>query len=1029
MLQANSSKQADSPNGKRSSSTSSSISSSTATGNKEQVAVASTKSVAQRVMEVTNSAKSASKLKNNNSTNSSRALINDHDDDLEVEDLTSKVAKSKIMEQQQQQSTTSTGTGYSNDRSNDQNNNNLQQRYSNSSSPSLVLMMNSPEPGSSQQEASNNTNGSCQHKNMQQHSLIGSEPIFKQIVSTNKKITSSVLASSDGSCSKASSAMDQMISLDTKVPLHNNTTIDDEVSYYNDTQIPFSLEANKHSGRTGPTPAATKNDSVLGENDELTRSALKQARKTTEMNIYDLDESNYYGSTTINDNDEQAACRQQQGFLSIPNSPKAKSAPTTPYNVTPIAFHQNRSHLEAFMKASPANTLPPDIRKNISATCRKLPSSRTETSLVEFIQYLDEQSLNGQSSMKAKNYEAAIEYFSNCIEFAKQNGLNDYLERNFKLYYHRAEANYELANYSEAVSDSIEARAASKNSKFTQAFHLQGKSQFKLCDYAASLAVLSFALSLEPTNKDIYDTIVEIALESSQASPSATSMVIVSTNFKEKYQLLQAQKADKKFYILVAILGQDLLTNNQFSHAVVVLESALKIENFNNNNQHQSLSDSNAIKSIQTNKRFKLSILSSLSNAYCLMQDYNKAIQYMLQELELEEHLEDVRGKCRILGNLGYTYFKLRMFDKSLEFHRKQVDIAMKTQLYQQAHLALNAMGHIHAAKNDHSNALTSHTRCYEILKQLNDNDFNLFKELLAIGHFNSMLGFLDLAREKFSESIQFLKQSNRISSEECQTGLIMAYFNLAHLGLKRQSLQETESYFEKVIELATAMANNESLCQSENYDNLSKSSKNKALLYQMRAFNGLGQAYRIFKKYERAGFKFEKQLELAECLNDLSAKSQALCNLGIINQHLKNYDVAMKFFNDNLNLIQQNKTSSANSLGAASATHSPSPASSTSLSTSHQTNNQLLKAYAYSYLGSIYFLKGDFSESKRNYEQSLKEFAASGYCSSEEKIVSSNLAAVKEKMNQSNNVSIETMNATATTTSTSYRKKQLVMG
>lgn len=621
-------------------------------------------------------------------------------------------------------------------------------------------------------------------------------------------------------------------------------------------------------------------------------------------------------------------------IISIPSSPKAKSAPATPCNVTPTAFHQHTSHLDAMLNPNPANTLPPDIRKNMTerqaATCRVLNSNfavsgaNLPTSLPAIsYQYLDELFKRGQLALEAKDYLAATRFLSQCIKLAtsEHERVNEfpYLKQNFEVYCKRAEAHFYLENYNEAIDDS---RAAHDlNPKCTQAYYHQGRAQFCIGQYADCLAVLSFGLSQEPNNKHLFEALVDSALDSEQ----------FKAGFEPKYNTLKSLDLHKQPFVVVSVLGQELLAKDCVQHSAIVLESALKMENKLGN----------------ANRKLISSVLSTLSYAYSLMKNYEKAISYMKEELEIETKLDNVVGQCRVLSNMGHTYYKMRNYDESIEVHRKHNNLAMRTRLYLQLSAGLNAIGHVHVARNDFTCALTSHSNCLEILKQLGDNEFAQFKELLSIGHIHTMLNDLNAAEERYNEAILLLKSPAKISQEIQHEGSVMVYFNLAYLSLKKQSFPEAKQYYEHVIKLAKLIP------------------APKRYLFEMRAVNGLGQAHRLNRNFGEAKVCFENQLKLAEMLKDTRGQSQALCNLGMIAQHSKEYNLAWKLFDDNLRLVDK---------------------------------DPLLAAYAHSYMGSIYFLTNRYSKAQEHYETSLNMFKNLDFCSAETKTIDLNMAAILER-------------------------------
>lgn len=640
----------------------------------------------------------------------------------------------------------------------------------------------------------------------------------------------------------------------------------------------------------------------------------------------------------------------------LSTSPKAKSAPATPCNVTPTAVDQHSYYLNSLaLNPNPANTLPSDIRRNISATCRKLPSSiglaTTITanssndagsgsttllngagagaesgngiSRINLKHHMDELIKRGDSLLNSKDYKAAVYLYTQWIELANsQNFLHS--EESCRVYSQRAEAYFSLGDYEASADDSMAARDL--NPKWTQAYYRQGKAQFLLKLHLDSLAVFAFGLAQDSSNLLLFEAFVEAALKSN----------LFKKDFEPKFNKLKSLHMDKDPFVVVSVLGQDVLAKGHDDYATVILESALKIG---------------------TDKRRLLgSVLSTISYAYCVRREFDKAIIYMKTELEIEEEVLDVTGQCRVLGNIGYTYYKMRKYDLSLEAHRKQVNRAMRAKLFEQVSTALNAIGHIHVARGDFSSALTSHSRCLEILKQLGDNNFSQYQEILSIGYMHSMLGDYEATEKKYNEAIELLELSNRtnkIKPEDYLVGLTMVHFNLAYLALKKQLFCEANSRYTQVIEISKRLQD-----------------RKLGFLIEMRASNGLGQTHRLFKEFDRAKTYFERQLELARLLEDLVGQSQALCNLGMIYQHFKDYNLALEKFDENLRLVDK--------------------------------ADPLLKAYAHSYMASMYFLFNKYNEAQAQYEISLRLFKELDYCMSEKKTIDLNMAAVYERMGHS---------------------------
>lgn len=697
-----------------------------------------------------------------------------------------------------------------------------------------------------------------------------------------------------------------------------------------ETKVPHPFEVNQFSSSESNSRDAKQVQEVCYYNDEAINSTrgklnLCDSHKIQQQNCYNSDEhlydtnydiaACYHNSNMIQD---QIRRRDLNGDLDCTDeeeSPKAKSAPATPCNVTPTAFHQHSSYLDSTLDSSPANTLPTDIWRKIRiVTPSAVPMGAQ--SQAGSLQYLEDLIRRGEALLDEKNYDEAVDYFNQWEKFATLNQGLQYRKKFFKVFSLRADAHFSLGRHEKAIEDSIRAREL--NPRWVHSYYREGRAQLILGKYEDSLVVLSLGLAQEPNNKRILESLVDSALKSP-----------LKSDFDSKYQKLKALNLHRNSFVVTSIIGQELLSKGYIKHAIVLLESALDMG--------------------PSNSKLKGSVYSAIAHGHFKCKEFNEAIRYLQRELKIETELYDVDGQCRVLSNLGYIYYRLHRYDESIKMHRKQIDLGMKANLYKHVCSALNALGHIHSALSNFNAALTSHSRCLELMKELGESEFTQFKELISIGYIHSMLGDLRAAEARYADATHLLKCiSAKISEEEYLTGQIMIKFNLALIALKKQSLQDAKQCYDEVIQLARQM------------------SPPKRNLYEMRASMGLGHAFRLFRKFDEARVYFLQQLELAESLDDLKGRSQALCNLGMIYQYYKDYQNASKFFENNLALVSE---------------------------------EPMLLAYAHSYMGSMAYLTNHYNEAQLHYEKSLALFKELDNCSSERKTVDLNMAAVRERM------------------------------
>merc|ERR1719418_349946 len=86
------------------------------------------------------------------------------------------------------------------------------------------------------------------------------------------------------------------------------------------------------------------------------------------------------------------------------------------------------------------------------------------------------------------------------------------------------------------------------------------------------------------------------------------------------YRQLEAMKLDKSPFVIISVIGQELLAQGKYNSAVEVLESALKIGT--------------------CSLKLRGSVFSALNSL-------DKAIGYMQQDLVVAKSLGDINGECR----------------------------------------------------------------------------------------------------------------------------------------------------------------------------------------------------------------------------------------------------------------------------------------------------------------------------------------------------------------------------------------------
>eukprot|EP00079_Xenopus_tropicalis_P008757 XP_002932145.2 PREDICTED: tetratricopeptide repeat protein 28 isoform X1 [Xenopus tropicalis] len=443
---------------------------------------------------------------------------------------------------------------------------------------------------------------------------------------------------------------------------------------------------------------------------------------------------------------------------------------------------------------------------------------------------------HSNEACKNGDFQLAIDLYTETLLVDPQNCI---------LYSNRSAAFLKVQQYEKSLDDAIKARLL--NPKWPKAYFRQGVALQYLGRHADALAAFASGLAQDPKSLQLLLGMVEAAMK----SPMRESL-------EPTYQQLQKMKLDKSPFVVVSVIGQELLTAGHHGASVVVLEAALKIGT--------------------CSLKLRGSVFSALSSAYWSLGNTEKSTGYMQQDLDVAKTLGDQTGECRAYGNLGSAFFSKGNFREALTNHRHQLVLAMKLKEREAASSALSSLGHVYTAIGDYPNALASHKQCVLLAKQSKDE----LSEARELGN----MGAVYIAMGDFENAVHCHEQHLKIAKdlgnkrEEAR-----AYSNLGSAFHYRRNFDKAMSYHNHVLELAQELPD-------------------KAI--EMRAYAGLGHAARCMQDLERAKQYHEQQLSIAESLKDRAAEGRASSNLGIIHQMKGEFDTALKLHKTHLSIAQE---------------------------------------------------------------------------------------------------------------------------
>ncbi|XP_056434200.1 tetratricopeptide repeat protein 28 isoform X2 [Gadus chalcogrammus] len=380
-----------------------------------------------------------------------------------------------------------------------------------------------------------------------------------------------------------------------------------------------------------------------------------------------------------------------------------------------------------------------------------------------------------------------------------------------------------------------------------KAYFRQGVALQYLGRHADALAAFASGLAQDPKSLQLLVGMVEAAMK----SPLRDSI-------EPTYQKLQKMKLDKSPFVVVSVIGQELVSHGSYGASVVVLEAGLKIGT--------------------CSLKLRGSVFSALSSAYWSLGNSEKSVAYMQQDLEVAKTLGDQCGECRVHGNLGSAFYSKGNYREALTNHRNQLVLAMRLKDREAASGALSSLGHVYTSIGDYPNALASHKQCVLLARQ-SQCQLSEARQLGNVGAVYTALGDFANALKCHEQHLEVAKTlGNR--REEAR-----AYSNLGSAYHSQRDFDKAVSYHTRVLELAREL---------------------EERAFEMRAYAGLGHAARCMQDLARAGGYHQNQLDIAQELEDRPAQGRASSNLGIIQQMRGEYDTALELHKTHLALAQE---------------------------------------------------------------------------------------------------------------------------
>jgi signal transduction histidine kinase len=225
------------------------------------------------------------------------------------------------------------------------------------------------------------------------------------------------------------------------------------------------------------------------------------------------------------------------------------------------------------------------------------------------------------------------------------------------------------------------------------------------------------------------------------------------------------------------------------------------------------------------------------SALYIREKNVQQALDWSLQAEQLAIHLEDSVQLVGAMGNLGWIYYRLGVWDKSFKYSKDAYLIGTKVGDRKEVGMALNNLGALYFQRRNYAEAIQKFKEALEVGNELED-DYLVIRSLNNIALNLSKVGELDSA---YWYAKIALKRNEAVGA---------AYFHsfthrvIGDILLAKGDLLQAIRTFERALEV---------------------SSNNKLASFEASIFHRLGKAYILSGDKTKAKEYLEKGLKVSQ--------------------------------------------------------------------------------------------------------------------------------------------------------------------
>ena len=346
----------------------------------------------------------------------------------------------------------------------------------------------------------------------------------------------------------------------------------------------------------------------------------------------------------------------------------------------------------------------------------------------------------------------------------------------------------------------------------------------------------------------------------------------------------------------------------------------------------------------------------SLGDVYDHLSDYKKAIEFHQQSLSIAKKIGDKQSQGGSYGSLGSAYRCLGNYEKAIEFHQQSLNIAKEIGDKGLEGTAYGNLGIVYGCQCDHTKAIEFHQQSLSLAKEVGDkNSEGALYDSLGVAY--SCLGDYKKAIEFHQRSLGMAKEIGDKSLEGT------AYSNLGAAYTRLGDCKKPIEFYEQSLRIAIEIG-----------------AKDK----EGHVYGNLGATYYSLNDYEKAIEFYQQSLRIAKEIGDKVSECKSYNSLGVSYGCLGYCKKDIEFHQQSLRIAKEirNKEEEArvyNHLGASYGRlgdyKKEIEFNQQSLSIAKEIGAKNLEQNTYASLGHSFEKRHDFRKAEECYESGIKVF------------------------------------------------------